>query len=119
MQIMDYLATIDPDHVMYAILSIIMIFCVYYMYKLHDDERSPVDVMDLVTENGILSESKFVRFFTWIVSTWGFIYLIASHKLTEWYFIGYMSAWVANALIDSGKKDKNNLRINKEYRDEQ
>ena len=25
--------------------------------------------------------------------------LLADDKLTEWYFIGYMGAWVANALI--------------------
>ena len=111
---MDWITAIDPDHVMYAILAGIMVFCVYYMYKLNADDRSPIDIMDLITESGKLSEAKFIRFFTWIVSTWGFIYLIASHKLTEWYFIGYMSAWVANALIDSRKKDKNNLDINKE-----
>ena len=113
--ITDILSTIDPDHVMYAILAVIMIFCVYAMYKLNADERSPINVMDLITENGKLSEPKMVRFFTWVISSWGFIYLISDNKLTEWYFIGYMSAWVANALIDrSNVSRKRNLDINKE-----
>jgi hypothetical protein len=99
--ILEYLSAVDPDHVMYAILAGIMIFCVIAMSKLNADERSPINVMDLITENDKLSESKLIRFFTWVVSTWGFIYLIADHKLTEWYFIGYMGAWVANALIDN------------------
>ena len=111
---MDWIQAINPDHVMYAILAAIMVFCAIYMYRLQRDDRSPVDVMDLVMEDDKLSESKFIRFFTWIVSTWGFIYLIASHNLTEWYFIGYMSAWVANALFDSRKNNKKNLEINKE-----
>ena len=99
-QITDILSSINPDHVMYAILVGIMIFCVVAMYRLNADERSPINVMDLITENGKLSESKLIRFFTWIISSWGFIYLISDNKLTEWYFIGYMGAWVANALID-------------------
>ena len=113
--IMDILSTIDPDHVMYAILAVIMIFCVVAMYKLNADERSPINVMDLITENDKLSESKLIRFFTWVISSWGFIYLISDNKLTEWYFIGYMGAWVANALFDrSGSISKKHFDINKE-----
>jgi hypothetical protein len=100
----DWLSNINPDHLMYGILAAIMIFAAIYMYRLQSDERSPVDVMDLVMENGKLCESKFIRFFTWIISSWGFIYLISIQNLTEWYFIGYMGAWVANALFDKSTK---------------
>lgn len=103
---MDLFSSLNPDHVLYVILAIFMLGLAIYMYRLQMDDRSPIDIMDLITDNGKLSESKFIRFFTWIVSTWGFIYLIASHELTEWYFIGYMGAWVANALIDSRKKQQ-------------
>ena len=110
---MNFLSELNPDHIMYTILAIFMLLLAIYMYRLQKDDRSPVDVMDLVMENGKLSEAKFVRFFTWIVSTWGFIYLIASQNLTEWYFIGYMGAWVANALFDYKTHKKDN-QINKE-----
>jgi hypothetical protein len=36
-----------------------------------------------------------------IVSTWAFVYLTLQSKLTEWFFIGYMTAWtVARYLRD-------------------
>ena len=36
---------------------------------------------------------------SWIVSTWGFVYLIIQDRLDEWYFVGYMGVWVANAIL--------------------
>lgn len=27
-------------------------------------------------------------------STWAFVYLVLNDKITEWYFTGYMGAWV-------------------------
>lgn len=114
--IIEYLSSVDPDHVMYAILAGIMIFCVIAMSRLNADERSPINVLDLITTDGKLDEPKTVRFFTWVVSTWGFIYLIADHKLTEWYFIGYMGAWVANALIDN-KNNASKYRSQTTYED--
>ena len=111
MSLGNFLSNIDPDHVMYAILAFIMIFCTFYLYRLNEDQRNTINIMDLVTTNGRLNERKFTRFITWIVSTWGFIYLIASQNLTEWYFIGYMSAWVANALIGKAIHDKESENV--------
>lgn len=101
------LADVDPDHIMYAILAFIMIFCTIYLYRLNKDDRNTIYIMDLITINGRLNDRKFTRFITWVVSTWGFIYLISIGQLTEWYFIGYMGAWVANALIGKAIKDPN------------
>ena len=63
--------------------------------------------MDLISVNGRLNERKVSRFGAWIISTWGFMYLILSSQLSEWYFVGYMGAWVANALIGKAIKDPN------------
>lgn len=104
---LDFLSNLDPDHVLYIILAVIMFLCTVYLYKLNADERTSIDVMDLVTVDGKLDDGKFIRFITWIVSTWGFVYLIASQNLTEWYFIGYMGAWVANALLTRVMPNKN------------
>ena len=98
----------NPDHIMmYAILAFMMIFFVVYLYRLDKDSKNTINVMDLVTVKGRLNDRKFTRLITWIVSTWGFIYLISIGNLTEWYFIGYMGAWVANALIGKAIKDPN------------
>lgn len=116
MNVGEFLSNIDPDHVMYAILAFIMVSCTIYLYRLNEDQRNDIDIMDLVTTNGKLNERKFTRFITWIVSTWGFIYLIASQNLTEWYFIGYMGAWVANALIGKALPDRESMP-DRTYRD--
>ena len=105
--IQTFLAEVNPDHIMYAILALIMIFCTIYLYRLNKDDRNTINVMDFITVKGRLNDRKFTRLITWIVSTWGFIYLISIGSLTEWYFIGYMGAWVANALIGKAIKDPN------------
>ena len=96
---MNFLSQLNSNDVMYIILTVVISLCTIYLIRLNNDRKSMVYLIDLVTTNGILNERKLTRFFTWMVSTWGFIYLLADDKLTEWYFIGYMGAWVANALI--------------------
>ena len=96
---MNFLSQLDSNDVMYVILTVVISVCTVYLIRLNNDKKNTIYLMDLVTTNGILNERKLTRFFTWMVSTWGFIYLLADNKLTEWYFIGYMGAWVANALI--------------------
>ena len=92
--------------VMYIILTIIVLVCTLYLWKLNVDQKSSISLIDLISINGKLNERKFSRFGAWIVSTWGFIYLIVTDRLDEWYFIGYMGAWVANALIGKYIKDR-------------
>ena len=67
---------------------------------MHRNPDDAFDIKDLVSKDGKLDEKKFTRFGAWVVSTWGFVYLIVNDKLSEWYFIGYMGAWVANAILD-------------------
>lgn len=97
---------------MYIILTIILVSCTFYLIRLNNDKKNSIYLLDLVTTAGILNERKLTRFFTWLVSTWGFIYLIADDKLTEWYFIGYMGAWVANALIGKTLTDRESDEYN-------
>ena len=95
-----------PDHIqvnsmilMYVILTLFVIFALYYLRKVDKDKKSPYSVMDLIADNGKIQERKVTRFGTWIVSTWGFVYLIIQDRLDEWYFVGYMGVWVANAIL--------------------
>ena len=98
--------SLDSVDVMYIILTIIVLVCTLYLWKLNEDQKSSISLIDLVSINGKLNERKLSRFGAWIVSTWGFIYLIVTDRLDEWYFIGYMGAWVANALIGKYIKDR-------------
>lgn len=51
------------------------------------------DLADLITgDNGRVSSTKTLKTGGWAIGTWGFITLIQQGKMTEWYFIGYMTA---------------------------
>lgn len=91
---------------MYVVLAIIIFISFLFLYHLNKDKESSINIIDLVAINGRLNERKLTRFGAWVVSTWGFVYLITIDKLSEWYFVGYMGAWVANALIGKAIKDR-------------
>lgn len=94
------------NDIMYIILAIFVIAGILILWRLNRDRNSPIDLIDLIAIDGKLNERKITRFGAWIVSTWGFVYLMIDGKFTEWYFLGYMGAWVANALIGKALKDK-------------
>lgn len=92
---------------MFVVLAFAVGVIVYWLYDLNKDPKNTINLIDLISVGGRLNERKLSRFGAWIVSTWGFVYLITQNGLTEWYFIGYMGAWVANALIGKAIKDPN------------
>lgn len=95
--------------IMYLVLSCFVVGGIIFLWLVNRDKEVPYCITDLIVSNGKLSERKITRLGAWIVSTWGFVYLIYSDNLSEWYFVGYMGAWVANALISKAitHKDKN------------
>lgn len=83
-----------------TVLIIVVVLLLGILYAWHKDSDSKIDLKDLICREGKLDEKKFVRFGAWIVSTWGFVYLIVEERFSEWYFMGYMAAWVGNAIFD-------------------
>jgi hypothetical protein len=83
-----------------AVLALVVGFLITLLYVWHKDSHSRVDLTDLICKDGRLDEKKFTRLGAWIVSTWGFIYMIIDDQFTEWYFIGYMGVWTGNAILD-------------------
>ena len=84
---------------MYIVLGVVIVGCLILFWRIQQDLTNSASVLDLITTGGKLSERKVSRFGAWIVSTWGFVFMIMNDRLTEWYFVGYMGVWVANALI--------------------
>lgn len=104
--VMNYFTTANTMEMLLALLFIIIIITLVQMTRNKDDQ---FDLKDLVSTDGRLDEKKFTRFGAWVISTWGFVYILVSDvkNLPEWYFIGYMAAWVANAVMDKYmNKDK-------------
>ena len=84
---------------MWVLLGFIFVVLVVWLYNLSNKDENDISLIDLVATNGKLQERKITRFGAWIISSWGLVYLISINELKEWYFIAYMGAWVANALI--------------------
>lgn len=85
---------------MAAVLVLILLVVVSIIWNLQRDKDNQVDIKDLICSNGKISEAKFSRFVAFMVSTWGFVYLILDQRFSEWYFAGYMAAWTGNALFN-------------------
>ena len=68
------------------------------LLRMHRDPDAP-NLMDLITSTDRtgrtrLDPRKCFEAGAFLSSTWAFVFLTASGKLTEFFFIGYMSAWV-------------------------
>jgi len=90
-----------PEHMFmwFLLLSLLFMF-LSIMWTYHKNKSNNINIMDLVSIDGKLDESKFNRFIAFVVSTWGFIWLLTTSQLKEWFFMAYMAAWVGNALFN-------------------
>lgn len=65
------------------------------------------DLSDLLTgDNGKVSLSKCGQAAALAVSTWGFVVLVQTGKLTESYFIGYMTIWSGTRIMQTFAEKK-------------
>jgi len=94
------LGAMQANHSMNIILAIVAIIAVLVAWNIQRDKDNQIDLKDLVCVDGRINEAKFMRFTAFVVSTWGFVYLIVDQRFSEWYFAGYMAAWAGNALIN-------------------
>lgn len=99
-----------------GLLAIVIFFLIVILLVWHKDSKSKIDLKDLICKDNKIDEKKFTRLGAWIVSTWGFVYLILSNKFTEWYFTGYMAIWVGNAIVDKYLTNKHNKDADKQDR---
>ena len=98
-KIMNYFTAANTMEFLLALLVFIVIFILVKM-SLNPDDK--FDLKDLVSVDEKLDEKKFTRFGAWVLSSWGFVYLLVSKpdSFPEWYFTVYMGAWVLNVIAD-------------------
>lgn len=80
-------------------LICIVVIALLILWNIQRDKDNQVDIKDLICRDGRIDEGKFMRFTAFVVSTWGFVYLIIDQRFSEWYFAGYIAAWAGNALL--------------------
>ena len=96
----EILSTMQANHYMNLVIIIVAIVALLIAWNIQRDKTNQIDLKDLVCTDGRINEAKFMRFCTFVVSTWGFVYLIVDQRFSEWYFAGYMAAWTGNALVN-------------------
>ena len=101
----NYFTAANTMELLLALMVLIIIITLVTMTRNPDDE---LDLKDLVSTAGKLDEKKFTRFGAWVISTWGFIYILINNpgNFPEWYFVGYMAVWVGNAIVDKYMTNK-------------
>ena len=86
---------------MEILLAVMLLTILITLVRMTLNPSDSFDLKDLVSENGQLQERKFTRFGAWVISTWGFVYILVNNpgQFPEWYFVGYMTVWVGNAIM--------------------
>jgi len=110
----EILQNLQPNTAMNTILVMVALIFVMIIWNIQRDKDNQVDVKDLICTNGQLNEHKFMRFTAFVVSTWGFVYLIVDQRFSEWYFAGYMATWTGSALLNKWLNAKSNTSADKE-----
>ena len=108
----EILSTMQANHYMNLVIVIVALIAVLVAWNIQRDKNNQIDLKDLVCKDGRINEAKFMRFCTFVVSTWGFIYLIVDQRFSEWYFAGYMTAWTGNALVNKWLSIKEQTTVN-------
>ena len=98
-KIMNYFSA---SNTMELLLALLILIVIVVMVRMTCNPNDKFNLTDLVSTDGRVDPNKFTRFGAWVVSTWGFVYLLVSkpESFPEWYFAVYMGAWVANTIMD-------------------
>jgi hypothetical protein len=108
----EILSTMQANHYMNLVIIIVALLALLIAWNIQRDKTNQIDLKDLVCKDGRINEAKFMRFGTFVVSTWGFVYLIVDQRFSEWYFAGYMAAWTGNALVNKWLSIKEQITAN-------
>ena len=79
------------------------------LLKMHRDPQAP-NLRDLITSTDKegrvrIDARKCFEAGCFLTSTWGFVYLVTANRFTEFYFAGYMGAWIgARFMCDREKR---------------
>jgi len=97
-----FLNLFDKSNTLEILLFLLVSMIIFTMVSMSRNKDDEFDLKDLVSSDGKLNEKKFTRFGAWVISTWGFVYILINNpgSFPEWYFVGYMAVWVSNAIVD-------------------
>jgi hypothetical protein len=83
-----------------GVVLVLIVFLGYRFLKKRDkDDNSAISFDDLIvgaTVNGVrrVSAEKVLLIASWIVTTWGLVYMIGADKVTDAIYLGYGAIWI-------------------------
>lgn len=103
-QILNLTKFLSPSMlVLFAFTTLVLV--ILYQWQNKDGKFDLRDI--LIGEDGKLSVHKSGHATSLLVSTWGFVELVHTGKMTEWYFWGYMGVWggvnLVRTVMNNGK----------------
>ena len=63
----------------------------------------------VANKDGFPDNAKIREWGAYFVSSYGFLWMLWSKQMTEWYFVGYMGAWVLAAVYSLKKRSEQNI----------
>ena len=114
-QVSEFLNLFNAENIMGLLLFILIATSLLFIIKLHFNKDDDINLEDLVKTKRKIDGDKLFRVGAWVVSTWGFVYLLVLGKLTEWYFVGYIGVWVSNAIFDKYFNSKQDEEDDRRY----
>ena len=89
---------IEPWQIALVVALLVALIIMISLRRAHDDPASTFDLRDLLMENGRVSKAAAVMLGSFAATTWCFIYLTISGKMTEGMFGLYAAVWVTPVL---------------------
>jgi len=90
---------IDIPKTTFGIVLILLVVLAWILAWKATHSNSDFDFSSaFVDRDGKTSMGRIGIFTALICSTWAFVYLVLNDKITEWYFTGYMGAWVLQGI---------------------
>lgn len=85
-----------------ALFGVIVAAAVLYLFRLDRDPRNTFKLVQFIsTEGGKADKYSLAYICVLIVSTWAMWYLTVHNRLTEWFFGGYITAFVIGGVWKS------------------
>lgn len=86
---------IESWQVALIVALVVALLIMVSLRRMHNDPSSTFDLRDLLMENNRVSKAAAVMMGSFAATTWAFVYLTLSGKLTEGLFGLYAATWIA------------------------
>lgn len=106
-QLIESFLTIPGPQLIGGIIGVLIV-CIMW-YAIHKWSEDPQYInfsmfYCVTNKDGFPDNAKLREWGAFIISSYGFLWMLWDKQMTEWYFVGYMTVWVGAAAYALKKK---------------